>query len=105
PRDLRSNDRVMVGLAKAFKTRYPDGCFLTKRGEVAPGGADSAKVIDAATFAKMVMAWHCQRPNIAYNERKLFDEYYKTVFRTGYPPESMLALQTWMNAIDSAWPN
>ena len=32
-RDLRSNDRVMVGLKKAYETRYPDGIFLTKRGE------------------------------------------------------------------------
>jgi AIPR protein len=26
-RDLRSNDRVMVGLKKAFETRYPNGRF------------------------------------------------------------------------------
>jgi hypothetical protein len=51
------------------------------------------------------MAWHCQRPNISYNERKLFDEYYKTLFRTGYDPASILALQTWLNAIEEAWPN
>lgn len=105
PRDLRSNDRVMVGLKKAFETQYRDGVFLTKRGEVAPADKDAAKVIDAANFAKMVMAWHCQRPNIAYNERKLFDEYYKTVFRTGYPAPSMLALHAWMLAIEAAWPN
>lgn len=105
PRDLRSNDRVMVGLKKAFETRFADGAFLTKRGEVAPGSKDQAKVIDAAAFAKLVMAWHCQRPNMAYNERKLFDEYYKTIFRTGYPPESMLALHSWISAIDVAWPN
>lgn len=105
PRDLRSNDRVMVGLKKAFETRYSDGSFLTKRGETAPGGKDIKKVIDAANFAKMIMAWHCQRPNIAYNEKKLFDEYYKTIFRTGYPPESALALLNWMSAIDAAWPN
>lgn len=105
PRDLRSNDRVMVGLKKAFETRYSDGSFLTKRGETAPGGKDVKKVIDAANFAKMIMAWHCQRPNIAYNEKKLFDEYYKTIFRTGYPPESALALLNWMSAIDAAWPN
>ena len=105
PRDLRSNDKVMVGLKSAFEKRYPDGMFMTKRGESAPANKDAAKVIDAANLAKMLMAWHCQRPNIAYNERKLFDEYYKTVFRTGYPPESMLALQSWMNAIDDAWAN
>jgi hypothetical protein len=105
PRDLRSNDRVMVGLKRAYETRYPDGAFLTKRGETAPATKDPAKVIDAAALAKMLMTWHCQRPNIAHNEKKLFDEYYKTLFRTGYPPESMLALQSWLSAIEAAWPN
>jgi len=105
PRDLRSNDKVLVGLRKSFETRYPDGCFLTKRGETRPADKDAHKTVDAAVLAKMLMAWHCQRPNIAYNERKLFDEYYKTLFHTGYDPASILALQTWLNAIDEAWPN
>jgi hypothetical protein len=105
PRDLRSNDKVMVGLKRAFEARYPDGFFMTKRGEERPADKDAYKTIDAAVLAKMLMAWHCQRPNISYNEKKLFDEYYKTLFRTGYDPASILALQTWLNAIDEAWPN
>jgi hypothetical protein len=36
PRDLRSNDKVMVGLKRAFEVQYSDGCFLTKRGEDRP---------------------------------------------------------------------
>jgi hypothetical protein len=104
-RDLRSNDRVMVGLQKAFKTRYPTGIFLTKRGEVAPAGMAPELTIDASTFAKCVMAWHAQRPNISYNENKLFDEYYKTLFRTGYAPENAAALNGWIQAIDKAWTN
>jgi hypothetical protein len=36
PRDLRSNDKVMVGLKRAFETRYQDGFFMTKRGEERP---------------------------------------------------------------------
>ena len=102
-RDLRSNDRVMVGLKKAYETRYPDGVFLTKRGETADASKDATKAIDAATLARMVMSWQCQRPNYAANEKKLFDEHYKTLFRTGYAPESMLALQQWLNAIEAAW--
>jgi hypothetical protein len=47
----------------------------------------------------MLMARHCQRPNISYNEKKLFDEYYKTRFRTGYDPGSILALQTWQTQL------
>jgi hypothetical protein len=105
PRDLRANDRVMVGLKRAYETRHPDGMFVSRRGEVVPATRVPDKVIDAATFAKMLMSWHCQRPNYASNEKKLFDEYYKTLFRTGYAPESMLALQLWLNAIETAWPN
>jgi hypothetical protein len=105
PRDLRSNDKVMVGLKRAFEIRYADGFFMTKRGEERPANKDAKKTIDAAILAKMIMAWHCQRPNISYNEKKLFDEHYKTVFRTGYDPTSMLTLQMWLNAIDEAWPN
>jgi len=102
---LRSNDKVMVGLKRAFEIRYADGFFMTKRGEERPANRDARRTIDAATLAKMIMAWHCQRPNISYNEKKLFDEHYKTVFRTGYDPGSMLTLQMWLNAIDEAWPN
>lgn len=105
PRDLRSNDRVMVGLKKAYEARFPDGFFITQRGAQRPADKDENKTIDAAILARMIMAWHCQRPNIAHNEKKLFDEYYKTIFRTGYDPASMLALQAWLNAIDNAWPN
>lgn len=38
-------------------------------------------------------------------EKKLFDEHYKALFRTGYKPESTLALQPWLNAIDAVWSN
>jgi len=105
PRDLRSNDKVMVGLKRAFETRYADGFFMTKRGDERPADKNAGKTVDAAIVAKMLMAWHCQRPNISYNEKKLFDEYYKTLFHTGYDPASILALQTWLNAIDDAWQN
>jgi len=102
-RDLRSNDRIMVGLKKAYEIRYPTGLFITKRGEVAPADKASELVMDATSFAKCVMAWHAQRPNISYNETKLFDEYYKTLFRTGYAPENIAALNGWIQAIDRAW--
>ena len=105
PRDLRSNDKVMVGLKRAYEARFSDGSMLTKRGEERPADKDAEKTIDVAVLARMLMAWHCQRPNVSYNEKKLFDEHYKVLFRTGYSPESVLALQTWLNAIDRAWQN
>lgn len=104
-RDLRSNDKVLMGLKRAYEARYPDGYFITKRGEERPADRDAKKTIDAGVLAKMLMAWHCQRPNISYNEKKLFDEYYKTLFHTGYDPAGAFALNTWLRAIDDAWDN
>lgn len=105
PRDLRSNDKVMLAIKKAYEALYRDGFFINQRGMDRPPEKDANKTVDAADLAKALMAWECQRPNIAYNEKRLFDEYYKTLFRPDYDPTSILALQTWMNAIDKAWPN
>jgi hypothetical protein len=105
PRDLRSNDKVMLAIKRAYESIYRDGFFISQRGAQRPASSDAEKTVDCADFAKAVMAWHCQRPNISYNERRLFDEYYKLIFRADYDPASMLALQTWMNAIEKAWPN
>jgi hypothetical protein len=102
-RDLRSNDKVLVGLKRAYEARYPDGYFITKRGEDRPADRDAKKTVDAAVLAKMLMAWHCQRPNISYNEKKLFDEYYRTLFHTGYDPAGAFALNAWLQGIDEAW--
>jgi hypothetical protein len=104
-RDLRSNDKAMLALKRAYETMYADGFFITQRGAQRPVSSDEEKVIDCADFGKAVMAWHCQRPNISYNERRLFDEYYKLLFRSDYDPASMLALQLWINAIERAWGN
>jgi AIPR protein len=56
PRDLRSNDKVMVGLKRAYEARYLDGCMLTKRGEERPDTKDAYKTIDVAVLAKILMA-------------------------------------------------
>lgn len=105
PRDLRSNDRVMLSLKKAFETRYSDGFFVTQRGAQRPPDRDADKTVDCAELAKALMAWQCQRPNIAYNEKKLFDEYYRILFKADYDPVSIYALQSWINRVDKAWPN
>jgi len=105
PRDLRSNDRVMLSLKRSYENTYREGLFVTQRGTARPASRDIEKTVDAAELAKALMAWQCQRPNIAFNEKRLFDEYYKTLFKPDYSPVSILALQTWMNAIDKSWSN
>jgi len=102
-RDLRSNDKNMLSIKRAFEATYRDEMFITQRGTEVPGGKDLGKVVDCAEFAKSVMAWNCQRPDIASNERRLFDEYYKTIFRPDYNPAGVLALQTWISKITAHW--
>lgn len=105
PRDLRSNDRIILGLKRSFETMYPDGLLINQRmiGIEIPGNVDKSKAIDVAELAKMIMAWQCQRPNISYNEKKLFDELYKNVFKLDYSPISILALNTWGILIEKTW--
>jgi hypothetical protein len=105
PRDLKSNDRIILSLKSSFEAMYPDGLLLNQRaiGMEIPGNKDKSKVIDIADLAKMIMAWQCQRPNISYNEKKLFDELYKNVFKQDYNPESILALNAWGLLINETW--
>ena len=103
PRDLRSNDKRVLALKKAFEQRYPDGAFLSKRGEVAPAGKDKNKVVDLSSLGKNLMAWHSQRPNISYSETKIFDKYFEQLFKRDYAPEKVFALQEWMFLIASRW--
>lgn len=105
PRDLKSNDRIILSLKRAYETMYPDGLFINQRGMEIPGDKDKSKVVDLADFAKTVMAWQCQRPNISYNEKKLFDELYKNVFKPDYNPVSILALKKWDTLIMENWDN
>jgi len=104
PRDLRSNDKYM----RAIKTRYeagvPGGYFITKRGEERPADKDAAKCVDSTDYARMMISWQCQRPNLASNEKRLFDELYKTLFHSELDAQSILALRLWLQEIDKHWP-
>lgn len=104
PRDLRSNDKYLRGIKKRYEASVPAGYFMTKRGESRPADKDQAKCIDSPDYAKMVVAWQCQRPSLATNEKKLFDELYKTLFHPELDAQSMLALRLWLNTIDKHWP-
>src|SRR5665647_41399 len=105
PRDLKSNDRIILSIKRAYEAMYPDGLFMNQRGMEVAGNKDLSKVVDATDFAKMVMAWQCQRPNISYNEKKLFDELYRNVFKPDYNPVSILALKKWDTVLMQMWDN
>lgn len=103
PRDLRSNDKYMRGIKKRYETQVPGAYFISKRGEARPADKEAAKCVDSPDYAKMVVAWQCQRPSIATNEKRLFDELYKTVFHQELDAQSILALRLWLNEIDKHW--
>src|SRR6202040_681655 len=66
PRDLRSNDKRVLCLKKAFEQEFPQGYLISKRGEQPPADKDRRYVLDLSDLGKYMMSWHSQRPNIAY---------------------------------------
>ncbi|QAZ67285.1 AIPR family protein [Solidesulfovibrio carbinolicus] len=103
PRDLRSNDKRVLNMKRAFEQKYPNGYFLTKRGELAPADKDMSRVVDFAELGKYLITWHSQRPNVAYSEAKIFDKYFEQLFKREYRPENINALNRWMQAIMQTW--
>lgn len=103
PRDLRSNDKRVLALKRAYENVYPNGYFITKRGEERPADRDEALTIDISLLAKWLMTWHCQRPNIAYNENRLFDKHFEQLFKGDYLPANMVGLNFWGQKIEQRW--
>ena len=103
PRDLRSNDKRVLNLKRLFEQRYPNGYFITKRGEEPPADKDKKYVVDLVGLGKWLISWHSQRPNIAYSETKIFDKYFEQLFRREYDPENIQALDFWMQEIMKGW--
>ena len=52
PRDLRSNDKRVLNIKKQFEQKYPQGYFITKRGEVPPADKDKSYVLDFSDLGK-----------------------------------------------------
>lgn len=103
PRDLRSNDKRVLNLKRAFEQKYSQGYFITKRGEDAPSDRDKRYVMDLVDLGKYLISWHSQRPNIAYSETKIFDKYFEQLFKREYDPENIQALNFWMQQVMKGW--
>ncbi|MGF6635106.1 AIPR family protein [Paraburkholderia sp. MM6662-R1] len=103
-RDLRSNDKRVLTIKKTYELKYPNGYFVTKRGENAPATKNKDEVVELSGLAKNLVAWHSQRPNLSYGETKIFDKYFETLFKNkDYPPENVFALHSWMLSIYKCW--
>ena len=105
PRDLRSNDRRVLALKRSYEQKYPQGYFITKRGEEAPADKSSDLVVDLLDLGKYMIAWHSQRPNISYSENKIFDKHFEQLFARNreYAPENVHALSHWMQEVKKRW--
>jgi hypothetical protein len=103
PRDLRSNDRRVLNLKRAYEQKYPAGYFITQRGQTPPADKDKTLTVDLVALGKDLISWHSQRPNVAYSETKIFDKYFEQLFKREYPPENVHALNEWMNKVWKAW--
>ena len=99
-RDLRSNDKSVLLMKKAYEQYYDDGYFITKRGEkVDSVKYNSAHIVNLTDLGKYLIAWHSQRPTISYSETKIFDKYFDQLFRRDYNPEDIQALQVLFSSI------
>ncbi len=104
-RDLRSNDKAVLSMKKAYEQKYTDGYFITKRGEIIANTAkyNTNHIIDLTDLGKQLIAWHSQRPTISYSETKIFDKYFNQLFYKDYSPEKMQALNELYKAVIEKW--
>lgn len=103
-RDLRSNDKSVIAMKKSYEQRYPDGYFITKRGEnVNTAKYNTSHIVNLTDLGKQMVAWHSQRPTISYSETKIFDKYFNQLFHKDYSAENMQALNELCNEIQKQW--
>lgn len=103
-RDLRSNDKAVRFMKRAYEQKYTDGYFITKRGEKVESPKYNAEhIINLTDLGKQLIAWHSQRPTISYSETKIFDTYFNQLFHKDYAPENMQALNEIYKLIIKKW--
>ena len=103
-RDLRSNDKYVLTMKKAYEQQYTDGYFITKRGETADEVRyNTTHIVDLSLLGRQLIAWHSQRPTISYSESKIFDKYFDQLFHREYSPEKIQALSELYKAVYQNW--
>nr|WP_308520933.1 AIPR family protein [uncultured Stomatobaculum sp.] len=103
-RDLRSNDKSVLAMKKAYEQYYSDGYFITKRGE----RPDTVKyntnhIVNLTDLGKQLIAWHSQRPTISSSETKIFDKYFDQLFHKDYDPRKVQALHDLYLELEKKW--
>ena len=91
-------------MKRAYEQYFPDGYFVTKRGErVDTVKYNTAHVVNLTDLGKQLIAWHSQRPTISYSETKIFDKYFDQLFHRDYAPENVQALNVMFAAVYEKW--
>jgi hypothetical protein len=104
PRDLRSNHKRVLNLKKQFEQKYPQGYFVTKRGEIPPADKEKTYTVDLSDIGKLLIAWYSKRPNISYSETKIFDKYFDQLFiKHDCKAENAYALNVYFQEIMKVW--
>ena len=102
-RDLRSNEKCILDMKAAYERRYPDGQFITKRGEKTEHGKNKHHIVDISLLSKMLISWHALKPTLTHSENVIFREYFDKVFHSDYSPEKVQALNEIYNACMEFW--
>ena len=71
PHNFSNNGKRVLNLKHSYEHMYPNGYFITKRGEEPSPSKDQSQVLDLSDLGKYLISWHSQRPNIAYSEAKI----------------------------------
>jgi hypothetical protein len=77
PRDMRSNDVIMMRLQREMSNSQPSYFFEIKRGEVAP---PDKTVITNELAGRILLSFDVQEPWSAHQIYKVFDENYAEIF-------------------------
>jgi len=105
-RDLRSNDKYVLAIKKAYEQHFTDGYFITKRGEIAdPLKYNTSHIVDLTSLGKQLVAWHSQRPTISYSESRIFDKYFEQLFHREYSSDKVQALSDLYKEVYKNWGN
>lgn len=99
--DLRSNDRIQVGLQNQFKEYFGDKLFYRiKRGEDAPEGAT---IIDNGLAAQLLLSFYNGEPENAHKKYNLFDQNYSQIFHRNINTEHVYLGFTIFEAVSEAF--
>jgi AIPR protein. len=104
PRDLRSNDKRVLNIKKQFEQKYPQGYFITKRGEVPPADKDKSYVLDFSDLGKFLIALAFTKDQIFHTvKQKYLTNTLSSFFKREYKPENAQALNFFYQEILKTW--